>query len=308
MRTTYKPKNMQQNNQIKEIQPIIKKQEEVSQEVNENLQNYSDLYISIKEEVDSRCIETPNVSVKSVSEKKVNKSRKKSKTPLILLLLVIIIGVVLGLFYLKVEKDKKLLAENLTLEVNSLYTDEDKIDIKPDISVDMIKELQGRVEEASIKGIDLSSLSLELNTISLYVSDRDILNSFTDVNFDYNTVGFMEQLESINSNLVNYTVPNLSSNIAERINSIREDHNLYTSLKFELESVTDYLGFDKVKYEESINNVTHTPNKNELLAIYEGIVQKQNEAIKEASSKNDKSKKSKKKKNSEESTTEVKQE
>lgn len=294
MRTTYRAKSgntnvnqnvsVQERQNVNDVERVVPKQKVVSNDNKEestqpspNLKKYSDLYMELSEaaelsnSVDDALFASPN-------EDKVydDGKQKKKKFPIlaILLIFLVICACGFGVFYIMGSKGENKIVE-LSETINRLYTDENKSDIKSDITQETLNSLYTSINELSDKGQSVEGLKAEVDCISKYIEDKSTVSKMMASDYDLRTEGIDDVIAGLRANAGGYSVPGLALTLNDMISSLQNDLTTYRTLLSELQGVTDYINFDTAKYEESIRNITHEPNKNELTEIYTGVVAKQ---------------------------------
>lgn len=191
-------------------------------------------------------------------------------------------------------------------KMNGVYTDVNKTDIKAEINTDYLQNLYAELALFAQKGEDITEVGSELDTISMYVQDRAVLNNISDIMYDFKTEGTEDELTRIQSGLDLYVVPGLKSSMSDYLNKVKAEYNEYISLVSEMQNIADYSTYDPSVYDARIQGITHEINKAELSNLNAGNVaeqQAQQEAAAEAAEAAEKAtkKKKKKKKGTEES-------
>lgn len=289
MRTTYKSQNVpkpstQVKEQIpKEVQSPI--QNSIVQGNKGKKQEYISLYKTMVEEAEminsvGDAFDNANKQTPEPIEE-VRKPKKKKKFPIVLLFIILLIALaVVGVLYAKKLKSKKQSDfEALSSKVSRLYTDEGKTDVKSDISQEY---LQGIYEECYVlyqEGIDIKNIEEELNTVSMFIGDKTTVLSLSDINYDFRTEGFLEQLSSIKNNTSNYKVSGLALTITNMVSVIQSEYDSYSNLLSELQGITDFENLDTEKYEGLIRGITHEPNKAEVAELYATVLVKHTEEV-----------------------------
>ena len=153
--------------------------------------------------------------------------------------------------------------EGLEKQITKLYTSSKKDDLKSTVNFNKIDKYYTKLDELS-DNEDTQSIRSELDTISAYIADKDILDEINSSGYDLNSSDMQSKLDKVNISSLNYSVPSLSDSISSTIRQITEDYNYFISLRDELSLVSDYSNFDIKSYQLQINEVSHTVNKKEL--------------------------------------------
>lgn len=168
--------------------------------------------------------------------------------------------------------------EAIAQRVEKLYTSADKVDIKKGVTQSDLSEFYVELSEAARNGDDTKSVEIEIDTIGYFLSDKEQLNEYNSEDFDLTTVGMTDSLNTIKANADSYTVSGLAVTITDLANQVQSDYDSFIALRSELQGVTDVTTFDATAYKARIDEVTHTPNKEELTALYDKLVADQEAA------------------------------
>jgi hypothetical protein len=145
--------------------------------------------------------------------------------------------------------------ESTSDKVSGLYTDSSKSDIISTVTVDDLDIYYA-------KAGDDESLVSELDTIALYLSDKELISSASSSNVELNEG--LVSITTVSDNLENYTVTGLALTMSEYVNEFMTEYGEYTSLRNELTSISDYATFDENLYIDRLDKITHTENREEL--------------------------------------------
>lgn len=151
-------------------------------------------------------------------------------------------------------------------KISELYVDAKKADIRDDVTQSTLDDYRTALQE--IKTEDTSEAVKELDTIGYFLNDKGILNGYNSDSYNLDSAGLIDNVNSIKSNTGNYSVSSLVLTINELGSKIVNDYNYYKNLSDELENYTDFINFDEGGYKTKIDAVSHTPNKEELMGIY----------------------------------------
>lgn len=168
--------------------------------------------------------------------------------------------------------------EAIAQRVEKLYTSANKVDIKNGVTQSDLSEFYVELSEAAKNGDDTKSVESEIDTIGYFLSDKEQLNEYNSEDFDLTTVGMTDSLNTIKANADSYTVSGLAVTITDLANQVQSDYDSFIALRSELQGVTDVTTFDATAYKARIDEVTHTPNKEELTALYDKLVADQEAA------------------------------
>mgnify|MGYP004581254021 CR=1 FL=1 len=157
--------------------------------------------------------------------------------------------------------------EDIKTRVSKLYTDSKKSDIKSDVTQDTLDEYYK--ELSFIKGEGTDSVTKELDTIGQFINDKGILTGYNDDSYNLDTAGLIDNVNSIKNGTENYSVSGLVLTINELASKISSQYDDYKELRSEMEKFKDYINFDEADYKSKIDDITHTPNKDELMKIYD---------------------------------------
>lgn len=213
---------------------------------------------TVEEEIDlNEKEETSSEDVEDVEQAK-TKSTKKIVASSVAVV-VIVAGVTVG--YRTISNRNSV--EGLEKQITKLYTSSKKDDLKSTVNSDKIDKYYVKLDELK-DNEDTQSIRSELDTISAYIADKDILDEINSSGYDLNSSDMQSKLDKVNISSLNYSVPSLADSISSTIRQITEDYNYFISLRDELSLVSDYSNFDIKGYQLQVNEVTHTVNKKEL--------------------------------------------
>ena len=153
--------------------------------------------------------------------------------------------------------------EGLEKQITKLYTSSKKDDLKSTVNSDKIDKYYVKLDELK-DNEDTLSIRSELDTISAYIADKDILDEINSSGYDLNSSDMQSKLDKVNISSLNYSIPSLADSISSTIRQITEDYNYFISLRDELSLVSNYSNFNIKGYQLQVNEVTHTVNKKEL--------------------------------------------
>lgn len=218
---------------------------------------------TVEEEIDLNEKEaTSSEDVEDVEQAK-TKSTKSFNTKKIVAssvaVVVIVAGVTVG--YRTISNRNSV--EGLEKQITKLYTSSKKDDLKSTVNSNKIDKYYVKLDELK-DNEDTKSIRSELDTISAYIADKDILDEINSSGYDLNSSDMQSKLDKVNISSLNYSVPSLADSISSTIRQITEDYNYFISLRDELSLVSDYSNFDIKGYQLQVNEVTHTVNKKEL--------------------------------------------
>lgn len=250
-----------------------------------------------KQQTNSANAKKVNSNQKGKKNSKQVQQPKKSRLPLIILLVVVIGGVGVGAYMYfnngKVQQPVETVPETpayipettpavpvdtyetLSQEIASLYTDELKTDVKQGVTVEAVQGILDRVTEGIGTNSQVVELEEELDTLKLFIYDKNTLSNILDSTYNLAVDNIPNICESVSTNTYNYRVIGLSAKIKELITQIENERNEYFNLKDELQRLIgspDVVDFSEADYTERINAISHTTNRDELLAIYNRVV------------------------------------
>lgn len=151
-------------------------------------------------------------------------------------------------------------------KISDLYVDAKKADIKDDVTQSTLDDYRAALQKIKIE--DTSEAVKELDTIGYFLNDKGILNGYNSDSYNLDSAGLIDNVNSIKNRTGNYSVSSLVLTINELGSKIVNDYNYYKNLSDELENYTDFINFDEGGYKTKIDAVTHTPNKDVLMGIY----------------------------------------
>ena len=116
--------------------------------------------------------------------------------------------------------------EGLEKQITKLYTSSKKDDLKSTVNFNKIDKYYTKLDELS-DNEDTQSIRSELDTISAYIADKDILDEINSSGYDLNSSDMQSKLDKVNISSLNYSVPSLSDSISSTIRQITEDYNYF---------------------------------------------------------------------------------
>lgn len=161
--------------------------------------------------------------------------------------------------------------EDITKEINNLYTSDQKVDIRSNVKDEELSRIQD-----SLSTVDGNTAILldELNTIRAFISDKSTVNTILNSNYDLEDDEMFSTLIDIKDSVKTYTIAGLSKTVNGLVSEAELEYDEYSQLKSELKGVIQYDSFDKEGYLSRINKVSHFVNKDELMGYYNDILNK----------------------------------
>lgn len=160
--------------------------------------------------------------------------------------------------------------EDLENQIGKLYTSSKKDDLKSNVNDDKVSKYYDKVDSLG-NSEEAISMREELDTISYYLADKEILDNMSSSSYDLNSSDFKANIEKVKNSCLGYSAVPLSSSIENMISALEEDYNYYTNLRDEISVLKDSEDFDLKAYQLKVNNVSHTPNKKELQSIIDTV-------------------------------------
>lgn len=160
--------------------------------------------------------------------------------------------------------------EDLENQIGKLYTSSKKDDLKSNVNDDKVSKYYDKVDSLG-NSEEAISMREELDTISYYLADKEILDNMSSSSYDLNSSDFKANIEKVKNSCLGYSAVPLSSSIENMISALEEDYNYYTNLRDEISVLKDSEDFDLKAYQLKVNNVSHTPNKQELQSIIDTV-------------------------------------
>lgn len=161
--------------------------------------------------------------------------------------------------------------EDITKEIDNLYTSDQKVDIRSNVKGEELLRIQD-----SLSTVDGNTAILldELNTIRAFISDKSTVNTILNSNYDLEDDKMFSTLTDIKDSVKTYTIAGLTKTVNDLVSEAELEYDEYSQLKSELKGVIQYDSFDKEGYLSRINKVSHFVNKDELMGYYNGILSK----------------------------------
>lgn len=160
--------------------------------------------------------------------------------------------------------------EDLENQIGKLYTSSKKDDLKSNVNDDKVSKYYDKVDSLG-NSEEAISMREELDTISYYLADKEILDNMSSSSYNLNSSDFKANIEKVKNSCLGYSAVPLSSSIENMISALEEDYNYYTNLRDEISVLKDSEDFDLKAYQLKVNNVSHTPNKKELQSIIDTV-------------------------------------
>lgn len=161
--------------------------------------------------------------------------------------------------------------EDITKEIDNLYTSDQKVDIRSNVKDEELSRIQNSL--STVNG-NTAILLDELNTIRIFISDKSTVNAMLNPNYDLEDNRMFSTLIGIKDSVKTYTIAGLSKTVNELVSEVELEYDEYFQLRSELKGVIQYDSFDKEWYLSRINKVSHLVNKNELMGYYNDILSK----------------------------------
>lgn len=161
--------------------------------------------------------------------------------------------------------------EDITKEIDNLYTSDQKVDIRSNVKDEELSRIQDNL--STVEG-NTAILLDEINTIRIFISDKSTVNTILNSNYDLEDDKMFSTLIDIKDSVKTYTIAGLSKTVNGLVSEAELEYDEYSQLKSELKGVIQYDSFDKEGYLSRINKVSHLVNKNELMGYYNDILSK----------------------------------
>lgn len=313
MKTSYQFKNIEKENtpesisladtykeaqKVKEVQQGIEKQadietlkafQEKASRVQQPQQRVSPPARTQQSQSQKKEVQVNKPVNKSISKapnkpKNKQKPKKKGHTGLLIVFSILLVAIIGFGGFLAWYTFGSNSTNSISKKISALYTSSEKVDIsenvyQKDINT-LYEELKGKKQTKEV-----TALESELDSIGYYIQDRDSLSKYEDSSFNLTTAGMTDDVDAIKNGTSRYTIGSLASTISDRATKILTEYDDFINLRLELQGITDVKNFDEDKYATLIDNISHTPNKEELSAIIDTI--KADKAVSEAQAKVD---------------------
>lgn len=168
-------------------------------------------------------------------------------------------------------EDDTLSLEDITKEIDNLYTSDQKVDIRSNVKDEELSRIQ---DSLSIVDGNTAILLDELNTIRAFIFDKSTVNTILNSNYNLEDDKMFSTLIDIKDSVKTYTIAGLSKTVNGLVSEAELEYDEYSQLKSELKGVIRYDSFDKEGYLSRINKVSHFVNKDELMGYYNDILSK----------------------------------
>ena len=247
----------------------------ISQEIESALNIENDKVVDAfyeNEEIDLNADDTNEEEVGNIVKEEndtvpVNKPLLNSKVVISSVVLLVALGVsAVGYNALKNGNN----INDLEKQIDELYTTSKKEDLRSNINNDKISKYYDKLDALG-NSEETMSMREELDTISYYLADKELLNSMNNSSYDLNSNDFKSNLDKVKASCLGYSTASLTSSIESIIANLEEDYNYYINLRDEISVLKDSEDFDLKAYQLKVNNVSHTPNKQELQSIIDTV-------------------------------------
>ena len=222
---------------------------------------------------DIKEVEKPKVAEEKTPVDKEEKPvrNRKSNTGLKRLFFLLGILLVLIAIMLIIIRNRHISVDAFSSHIDRMYETSSKEQLKGYVTEDTInkcitkaEDLQPVTEKDYAKVTEIND---ELTTMLQYYKDDKVLSEIEDTDYDMSVSDMHERLNEVYNHMQGYTVNGLSDNIKSRINDVEDDYDKYENLKAELSLIMDYINFDYKGYMIRVNEIKHTPNREELSSM-----------------------------------------
>ena len=164
--------------------------------------------------------------------------------------------------------EKELLVPLIEEDITSIFANAERSDVVDECSMQWVQTMYGRVSDAEMNGEDVSDVRTKIQTIELFLQHKRTLEELDNEEQPLNA-GVMETVQGIKVATELYYESGLKNTISLKCQGILDDYDLYSSLKAELEAITDYATYDIVAGTAKVNLIKHKPNRDELNVMIE---------------------------------------
>lgn len=246
------------------------------------LKNNAEDYANIDGELENRKNEILDLGLQDSQNSNVVVKKKKisigKKVGIGIGIFVLVIGTGVFVRYNKIVSERGTV-DSLQTRIEKLYTSEDQVDIKSNVSQGDLNEFYMDLLKLQKKGNDVDKPIEELDTIGYYLNDKSILMEYLSDDYDLTTTGMIDSVNNIEDNTKKYTVSGLAVTINNMATKVLEEYDNFIALRQELNGISDVISFDEENYKLKIDSIKHTPNKIELQAICDKLVVDKQAAI-----------------------------
>lgn len=153
-------------------------------------------------------------------------------------------------------------------DINSIFANEERSDVIDECSAQWVSSMYERISDAEMNGEDTTDVRTKIQTIELFLQHKRTLKGLEGEEQPLNA-GIIETVKGIKVATELYYESGLKTTINLKVQGIMDDYDLYSSLKAELEAVTDYATYDVAAGSAKVNLIKHKPNRDELSVMLE---------------------------------------
>lgn len=153
-------------------------------------------------------------------------------------------------------------------DINAIFSNSERSDVIDECSAQWVSSMYERISDAEVNGEDVTGVRTKIQTIELFMQHKRTLEGLDNEEQPLNA-GVIEDVQGIKVATELYYESGLKNTINLRIQGILDDYALYSSLKAELEAITDYAAYDVAAGSAKVNLIKHKPNRDELSVMLE---------------------------------------
>lgn len=171
--------------------------------------------------------------------------------------------------------------KDLESRIESLYSSNNKDNIKRRVTVDSLGKYYARLEE--LGSLDLSTkrdLANELDTILAYIEDTDILSEISSKYYNLDNSKLSSEIFKVETSLSDYKVDTLAETISSKLDEVKTEYSNYSTLKNEISSLSESSSFDKKDLQKRVSAISHNDNRRELQSMLNSYRESQGDTIK----------------------------
>ena len=153
-------------------------------------------------------------------------------------------------------------------DINSIFANEERSDVVDECSAQWVSSMYERISDAEMNGEDITDVRTRIQTIELFLQHKRTLEGLDNEEQPLNA-GIIETVQGIKVATELYYESGLKNTINLKVQGIMDDYDLYSSLKAELDAITDYATYDVAAGSAKVNLIKHKPNRDELSVMLE---------------------------------------
>lgn len=164
--------------------------------------------------------------------------------------------------------EKTMFVPMIEEDINSIFANKERSDVIDECSTQWVSSMYERISDAEMNGEDITDVRTRIQTIELFLQHKRTLEGFDNEEQPLNA-SIIETVQGIKVATELYYESGLKNTINLKVQGIMDDYDLYSSLKAELDAITDYATYDVAAGSAKVNLIKHKPNRDELSVMLE---------------------------------------